>query len=410
MEMKKKLWLLPIAISLLVLPGISTWADDFLVTNLEDSGAGSLRQAMTDANALPGPHLIEFEAGLSGTLLLASSLPVLVEPTVITGPGSDQITIDGNGAHQAFVIDEDVSASISHLTITNGQSDLGGGIINLGELNLDQMVITANSAQFGGGGISNEGVLVVSNSVISMNSATDFGIGGGIENFGGTLLIMDSMVLGNSADFGGGIDNAGQLQILRSTIANNQAELGGAIGNTEDLLIFNSTLSGNSADSGGGIDNFGGQLELVNATIADNTANDGGGIWTNVAFTVKSSLIVANPDSEDCSHDPALPPVSLGSNLDTDGSCTGFQTVSEQALGLDPLGDNGGSTLTHALSESSAAVEAAGDCTEIDGTTPVVEDQRGMDRPQGQACDIGAYELQSTKEEDVIFADAFESN
>lgn len=411
MKALTKRWLLTPAAVLLFLPCSSPRADDFQVVNLQDSGPGSLRQAIIEANALPGPHLIEFEPDLSGTITLAAPLPILAESTLIIGPGpgADQVVINGDGSHQAFFIDEGVNASVSHLTITNGQSDLGGGIINLGELNLDQMVITANTAQFGGGGITNEGVLVVSNSVISMNSATDFGIGGGIENFGGSLLIMDSMLLGNSADFGGGIDNTGQLQILRSTIANNLAELGGAIENTGELFIFNSTLSGNSADSGGGIDNFGGQFELLHTTIAGNTANEGAGVWTNLGFTAKNSLIVTNLNAEDCFHDPALPPTSLGNNLDTDESCTDFQTASIQALNLLPLADNGGPTLTQALSDDSVAVDAASDCTAIDGTTAVVEDQRGIARPQGSTCDIGAYELESIEDDDVIFADAFES-
>jgi hypothetical protein len=385
-----------------------TLADQFQVSNLDDTGPGSLRQAIIDANALPGPHLIEFQSDLAGTVLLGSPLPELDESMDILGPVSGLVTIDGNGLHQPFLIEEGAVVSMTHLTLRNGQSLLGGAIVNFGELTLEHMLIANNSAEFGGGGISNEGLLVIRNSTISGNSTDASGIGGGLENFNGNVLIVDSLVTGNSADFGGGVDNFGQLEIRRSTFSNNQGGFGGAIGNTDQLLIVNSTLSGNSSDSGGGIDNFDGQLELLHVTIAGNSADSGGGIWSNVAFTAKNSLVAASPDGGDCELDPAAPPQVLGANLDTDGSCTGFQTTTVAALDLHALADNGGPTMTHALGSASAALEAAADCTELDGSTPVSEDQRGVERPQGQACDIGAFELESEDQEDLIFADRFQ--
>lgn len=385
-----------------------TRADQFPVSNLADTGPGSLRQAIIDANALPGPHLIEFQSDLAGTLLLGSPLPELAESMDILGPTSGLVTIDGNGLHQPFLVEEDAVVTLSHLTLINGQSLLGGAIVNFGELTLEHMRITDNNAEVGGGGISNEGALVIRNSTISGNSTEASGLGGGLENFNGSVLIVDSLITGNSADFGGGIDNFGQLEIRRSTLSNNQGGFGGAIGNTDQLLIVNSTLSGNSSDSGGGIDNFDGQLELLHVTIAGNTADEGGGIWSNVAFTAKNSLVAASLNGGDCELDAGAPPQALGANLDTDGSCTGFQTTTVAALDLQALADNGGATLTHALGKTSSALDAAADCTAIDGSTPVNEDQRGVERPQGPACDVGAFELEADDQEDLIFADRFQ--
>jgi hypothetical protein len=379
-------------------------AESFQVNNLDDNGPGSLRQAINDANALPGPHQIEFQSELAGALTLESPLPALLESMAILGPVSGLVTIDGNDAYQPFLIEENVAASISDLTISNGQSPLGGAIANFGELTLSDIRIINNSAEFGGGGISNEGGLLIHNSTIAFNLVGDSGIGGGVENFGGSILIIDSRISQNSAEFGGAIDNFGQLQILHSTLDNNQGMVGGAIGNTGELLMVNSTISGNSAASGGGIDNFQGQVELLHVTIAGNSATEGGGIKSDIAFTVKNSLIVSSPMGNDCDLDPAFPPSALGSNLDTDGTCTGFQSTTVQALDLKPLIDNGGPTETHALGPASAAVDAANDCTELDGSTHVSEDQRGVARPQSLHCDIGAFEL----EDDLIFVDAFE--
>jgi hypothetical protein len=79
-------------------------------------------------------------------------------------------------------------------------------------------------------------------------------------------------------------------------------------------------------------------------------------------------------------------------NFATNGGCPGFTEVTSAQLNLGPLANNGGPTQTHALLSGSVAIDAAPDCTLVDGATPVTEDQRGVARPQGAACDVGAYE------------------
>ncbi|MBS3745108.1 MAG: hypothetical protein KGY48_12210, partial [Wenzhouxiangellaceae bacterium] len=95
----------------------------------------------------------------------------------------------------------------------------------------------------------------------------------------------------------------------------------------------------------------------------------------------------------------------FGVNFDTDGSCPDFTAVSSGALALQALTDNGGATATHAIANASVAVNAALDCTGLDGITSVATDQRGVERPLGAACEPGAFESDAV---DLIFANGFE--
>lgn len=165
--------------------------------------------------------------------------------------------------------------------------------------------------------------------------------------------------------------------------------------------MVNSTISGNSTEgteaAGGGlsvgVDEVdgskvrGGHVTLKNTTIVGNSAASGaGGIHmrgeTN-GLGVNNSII-APVQGDACQR----PIASGNNNLFTDPSCDG-STTPTSAIGLGPLTDNGGPTLTHLLTPGSAGLDAAGDCVaEFD----ISEDQRGMRRPQSHACDIGAVE------------------
>lgn len=379
------------------------------VTNTGDTGGGSLREAIVAAG--PG-DVIEFSAGASGTISLNSPLPVLLEDITLQGPGAAVLTVSGSQAHRVFQIASGATVSISGLTIANGatsDSDPdGAGVRNQGTLTLEDCVISGNvTSDFGlGGGIDNfGGTLEVIGCTIESNIADT---GGGINN-DGTLTVIESTVRGNGAvTQGGGIDNSGNTTLMSSLVANNAAEFGGGIGNGQMLTVVNSTVSGNTADGldsfGGGIDNFGGDVEMLHSTIAFNSASDGGGVGSNSQVSVKNSLIVNQAGGDNCAVDAGLFQ-ALGDNLATDGSCVGFDVGSTPGIALGPLADNGGPTLTHALNAPSVAVDAVSDCTGIAGSVPVALDQRGVSRPQGAACDIGAFELVQS---DLIFADGFE--
>ncbi len=375
-------------------------AAELMVTSLDDSGSGTIRELIEAANANQGEDTIEFEPGLSGTILLQSALPMIEQDLQIVGPGAHRIAISGQQAHQLFEIDSGVSSSISGLTLKqglaqeeqNGGLGLGGCVWNKGSLVLSEVIITACSAEVAGGGIANDGSLLLQQSTISGNTAIPegFAVGGGVDNFG-TARIEDSTVSGNVADTGGGIANS----------------------ENAELTLINTTISENSAEfAGGGVDNFGGQVTVVFSSIVGNLGGFGGGVINEGFARIRNSLIADNPLGGDCDNQAGISFEVTGINLHTDGSCPGFEQFSSVQIGLEPLADNGGPTRTHALGADSIALELASDCTELDGMTPVATDQRGIARPQGDACDIGAFEraLEDDEPADVIFADRFQAH
>ncbi|MCK4637543.1 MAG: hypothetical protein KAT49_06665, partial [Methanomicrobia archaeon] len=200
-------------------------------------------------------------------------------------------------------------------------------------------------------------------------------------------------------DDGGGIRNSGTLTMTNCTVSGNTCygDDGGGIHNDEGTLTMtNCTVSDNYADDdGGGIDNDGedGDLEMTNCTITGNDAgNDGGGIDSGDDDNIKNSIIANNTCGDD-GPDFRGGMDSYGYNLigDTE-DCTGYigTDITDVDPNLGPLANNGGLTQTHALLSGSPAINAAS-CTDIDGD-PVTTDQRGVSRPQGSRCDIGAYE------------------
>jgi hypothetical protein len=281
------------------------------VTNLNDAGSGSLRDAIA---ITPSDGTVDFQAGLSGTIILTTGELAITKDLAIAGPGADLITVSGNHLSRVFdIIGAAFTVDISGMTIANGRvafdSARGGGILNLGTLTVTNSTLSGNSASgfdaSQGGGIFNGGTLTVTNSTLSDNLATydvpGFpvpGLGGGIFNTG-TLTVTNSTVSGNRADLGGGIFNTGTLTVTNSTVSGNWANLGGGIytGTPGTLTVTNSTLSGNSAFGddgavGGGISNEGGTLTVSNSTISGNFASAahglgcGGGIFNREGGTV----------------------------------------------------------------------------------------------------------------------------
>src|SRR6516162_3479386 len=143
-----------------------TLPSSFTVLNLADSGPGSLRQAVLDANAHSGADVIEVADGLSGTITLTSGQLSITHTggLTIAGPGADELTISGNDASRVFRVASGVSVEIDDLTITHGRADNGGGIWNAGgTLTLSDDVISNNQAlgaagsRADGGGVFNQG-------------------------------------------------------------------------------------------------------------------------------------------------------------------------------------------------------------------------------------------------------------
>jgi hypothetical protein len=324
------------------------------VTNLNDSGPGSLRDALA---ATPAGGTVDFVQGLSGTIILTSGELDISNDLTIEGPGADVITVSGNHASRVFDI-ANFTVAIAGLTIADGSvtNSSGGGIINLGTLAVTDSAFSGNNGS-SGGGIDNAGMLTVTDSTFTGNFLnTTFGFGGGIFNFG-TSAITDSTFSGNSAVEGGGIYNDGTLTVTDSTFSGNSAK------------------NANGGGLGGGIYNDSsfpaGTVNIRNTLLAGNNAPSGG------------------PDVDG-------PLNSLGYNLIGNGSAgSGYvatDLVGTSASPIDPqlgmLQDNGGPTRTMALLPGSPALDA-GDPAQLGQA-----DQRGVVRSGG--VNIGAYQASAS--------------
>jgi hypothetical protein len=326
-----------------------------------------------------------------------------------------------------------VVAEISGVTVQHGSSPNtgGGGILNAGTLALANCNIannTGNGAPADGGGIHNEGVLTLTNSTVFNNATAAVNSQGGGIWTSGQLTIAGSTIIGNTTlGRGGGIFiglGSGGNKISGSTISGNMGQRGGGIYNSGYLVAINSTISGNdSSISGGGIAAGGTRTTaLFNVTVAGNVANffgisggvgggvEGGGLGV---LTFKNSIIALNGHvmkvgqsnfliNDDCDGEITSQGNSIMFAVDS-SHCTANGSPMIADPGIGPLQDNGGPTQTHALLSASPAIDGVviGDCTDDLGAI-LTTDQRGLQRPTGARCDIGAFEL------DTIFRNGFE--
>ena len=183
---------------------------------------------------------------------------------------------------------------------------------------------------------------------------------------------------------GGGILTIATLTVINSTISDNSADQGAGIyNNGGTLTMTNSTVSGNSAVWYGGGIYVGTAATVRNSTISGNSGSPGGGIYNRGTTTLQNTIVANSPAGGNCSG----PITDGGGNLSyPDARCPGMNA--DPKLGA--LADNGGTTRTRALLPGSPAIDAgsATDCPDAD--------QRGVTRPQGDGCDIGAYEAIAT--------------
>jgi len=367
------------------------------VTDFGDSGgAGQLRTLLNTAS--PGdtifiPPGTVVLTGASGENLNSSGDLDLTRDVTIVGAGAELTVIDANGVDRALHVLSGVVATVSGVTLRNGKVDLdapgepsGGGVLNRGDLRLAGVVVESNFAG-GGGGIANfAGTLTLVGSAVRANSSTGVTAnGGGIANFA-VAIIESSSITGNrvfgpsSSTLGGGIINLGTLAVSNSTISGNTASgnFGGGIYQTPFAVLMtlvNVTIADNSAGLlGGGLGHVGGKVTMVNTIISGNRA---GGVSPDCFGMIDS----------------------LGHNLiEVVTGCTLAGIATGNVLGrsarLWPLASNGGPTQTHALRNSSAAIDGG------DNAACPAADQRGVARPQdgdrrgAVICDIGAFELE----------------
>ncbi len=229
--------------------------------------------------------------------------------------------------------------------------------------------------------VDGSGSLTLNSLTLRNGSVTD--IGGGILN-NGTLTLNTSTMSGSSANnAGGAIYSVGLLTITASTINGNTAvNDGGSIWNSGTTMLLNSTISSNTVTKpltsrAGGIFSTG-TLDLSFSTIAFNTGAVAGNVYSSGVSNVQNNLILNNPSDSGSTFNSGF----MGGNID--GENTGIVL---------PLTNNGGSTETHALTDSSIARDfiTPANCTDVFGN-PVTTDQRGVTRPIATGCDSGAYE------------------
>jgi len=367
-----------------------------------ESDVCTLRAAVMQANALPGEDTIEipqrFSASLSltgageddsvtGDLDIRDDLSIQGVSLIVSGieagqledralhvhPGVHLTLLDvsvawanaGNQDGGGLLNEGTVSIVASSLQFNT--ADRGGGVMNLGELSLTRSVIGYNHAAEGGGGILNDGVATVDRSTIASNEVAN--------------------------GPGGGIDNRGTLVLRNSTVSQNRAAwLAGAIYNRDQALArfnnaaihINAVLPGGpSIRSTGGIFNEpSGSVEIGNSIVAPNAAPD-----------ADNNLVEA-----DCMGTIE----STGYNLfGSDTDCTITGDVTRNLIGLDPMIPSSptldpADTWGYPPLPGSPAIDAGNPAPPGSGGAACETiDQRGLSRPQGAACDIGAYEFEA---------------
>lgn len=322
---------------------ISAHATTIIVSNTNDNGPGSLRQALVEAN--DGDTIDA--TGVSGTITLTSGQLLVDKSVTINGAGAEVLALDGNAISRVFeIVGGAKTVSISGVTIRNGQGGNGGGIENAATV---------------------------------------------------TLTIVNSTLSGNAAGLGGGVFNSGTLTIINSTFSNNMASQGGGIYNPGSgmLTITNSTFSGNAAPVAGGASFNAGTLQIANTTLSDNSSPLGGGVFNIGTLQIGSTILNAGASGANIANNGGTV-TSHGYNLSSDdggGFLTGPGDQINTNPRLGPLQDNGGPTFTHELLPGSPAIDAG----DPNFTPPPFFDQRGQGFPRvvNARIDKGSFEVQS---------------
>ena len=421
MKNRNNYWLNKLALALLLAAAAllpqSALATTRTVSNLNDAGAGSLRD--TIAASVAG-DTVTFASGLTGTINLSSGELTIARDLTIIGPGSATLTLKGVFGSRIFRIIS-TTANLSGMTVTGGfvSNEGGGGIMNAAALGLRDCVVSGNiapSSAAGGGGVFNTGSLTASNCTFAGNNAFK---GGGILN-SGTLTLNNCTVSGNrtgdpnnnnSVDTSGaGIFNSsGTLTITNCTVSGNVAVAsGGGIYNAGTLSIISSTIAGNATyvHDGAGVYNSG-TLSLRNSTISANLVNNfGAGLYHGAGTAnIENTLIAGNSTN---SFAPPFAPFGMDvyGNITSQGhnfigktnassgwvatDLTGSAASPLNPL-LGPLQNNGGPTPTMVPTPLSAAIDA-GDDAALGPPLNLTTDQRGFPRKLGLHIDIGAAE------------------
>jgi predicted outer membrane repeat protein len=386
----------------------------FNVNSAADSGGGMF-------NGYSSPTLTDVtfnsnSAIYGGGMYNSSSSPVLTD---VTFNGN---TASGGGGMENYASS---SPSLTDVIFTNNTASSGGGMHN-DESNptLTNVTFSSNTATHEGGGMYNwESDPSLINVTINNNTAVLRG--GGMGNYSSSPLLTNVIFSANTADDGGGMHNSYSTNptLTNVTFSGNSAtSTGGGMYNSSNSnpTLTNVTFSGNSTTSlGGGMYNGSSSPVLTNVTFSSNTATGNGGgmfnytsspVLTNVTFSANSTTSLGGGIYNHASSNPQIRnTIFWGNTATTTGaqiynSSTSIPSVSDSVVQdgcpagsactniitgdplLGALGNYGGLTQTIPLQAGSSAIDTGYDvvCTDTD--------QRGLERPQGVYCDIGAYE------------------
>jgi hypothetical protein len=330
-----------ICFALLCAVAFSTQANIITVVNTNDSGPGSLRQALAVVN---DGDTINFDSALNGQIINLTSGELVINNNItIAGPGAGLLTVSRSSSNlfRIFHVMPGHAITIGGLTIQHGSGSGGGGVLNdHATLTIDSCIVSGNFAPDSqGAGLYNDGSgstaqLTILNTTISGNQALStvtLTAGGGIANDGSnggspTLTMVNSLVNDNLAMFdqgfppfsgnGGGIYNNGAsatVEITNSMVNNNGVGhlpggsgetfgYGGGIWNSGVATIAGSTVNGNVAGHGGGSENSG-TLSITSSAVNNNTAGgqvdkwewgEGGGIDSSGTLTITNTTLKGN--------------------------------------------------------------------------------------------------------------------
>ena len=390
-----------IAVAVTLITASTASAATFTVGTMSDTAAGTRCPTFPSGCSLR--QLIEHENGLAST---PSPPDTIIVPTGGYSVNSaltitQGLSIQGAGARTTSV-GESTSDRVFVVNVPTGPSPGPVPNVTISGLTIEFGAATANNGSFGGN-VLNRGTLTLSGDWLVSGTAQS---GAGVSNDGGALTVTHSLISGNNSNSGGadsgGIQNfgpnpvtgtAGTLEVDNSTISNNTSSLGGG--------IFSWCGGNNGACSSSSATNT---TTIVNSTIAHNdggtrSTNGGGLLISGGTMSVQNSIVASNTvtdpltGAQNPSNCAGAGITSLGHNLETGTEC-GFKSPGD-LQGTDPQfastgpQDNGGSTNTFAPALTSPVVDAIpGGAPDCGGT-----DQRDVARPQGNGCDIGAFEV-----------------
>ncbi|MCX6034629.1 MAG: right-handed parallel beta-helix repeat-containing protein, partial [Chloroflexi bacterium] len=356
------------------------------------AAAGTYKPTTDPANRDATFQLIDGVAvygGFAGTETALSQRNPAANVTILSGD------IDNNDSQTPIITDLS--------TVTGNTTNSYHVVTGATGATLDGFTITAGNANtylysnWSGGGMYNESSSpTLTDVTFSGNSAFD---GGGMYNESSSPTMTDVTFSGNLANYGGGMYNytSSSPTLTNVTFSGNLATYGGGMvnWNSSNPTLTNVTFSGNSATYGGAIYNSGSSPTMTNVTFAGNSAVDHGGgmyiadlsypqfrntiFWGNTAAGGIGAQIYnfsGNTTSSDS--------VVQGGCVDTSWSCGTNIITADPKLGA--LGNYGGYTQTIPILASSSAIDTGNNATCAD------TDQRGITRPQGAHCDIGAFE------------------